>query len=274
MDKIKYFILLLLLAAPVWAKPKNVYTGEPSVLVFNIAKNKIEYSSNANVVRPIASITKIMTAMVTLDADKDLGKIIKLSNRVGSYLPIQNYNRYQLLQAMLVRSDNAAAETLAADYPGGRAAFIAKMNSQASDWGLKNTRFEDPSGLGAGNTSTVEDVAIMIETSASYWVIREISTRKQIAVETLFKKQIRNINLTNTNAPLLFEFDNILVSKTGLTSRAGWCVGLVVEQKSQRYAIVVLGSKTKQDRFRTVEQVMYNHVIDNNLPEPDLSIRP
>jgi D-alanyl-D-alanine endopeptidase (penicillin-binding protein 7) len=175
---------------------------------------------------------------------------------------------------MLVRSDNAAAETLAADYPGGRAAFIEKMNSQAREWGLKNTNFEDPTGLGARNLSTVEEIAVLMETSAAYWVIREISTRKQIAVETQFKKKIRTINLHNTNAPLLFEFDNILISKTGLTSRAGWCVGLVVEQNRQRYSIVVLGSQNKQERFRTVERVMYNHVIDNQLPEPDLSIRP
>jgi D-alanyl-D-alanine carboxypeptidase len=120
----------------------------------------------------------------------------------------------------------------------------------------------------------VEEIAVLMETSAAYWVIREISTRKQIAVETQFKKQIRKINLNNTNSPLLFEFDNILISKTGLTSRAGWCVGLVVEQRRQRYAIVVLGSQNKQERFRTVERVMYNHVIDNQLPEPDLSIRP
>lgn len=274
MGKIKYFVLALLIATPAWSKPKNTYNTEPSVVVFNISKNKIEYASNADVVRPIASITKIMTAMVTLDSDKDLNKTLRLSTRVGSYIPVQNYNRWQLLQAMLVRSDNAAAETLAADYPGGRAAFIEKMNSQAQEWGLKNTKFEDPTGLGAGNISTVEEVSTLMETSAAYWVIREIATRKQIAVETQFKKKIRTINLTNTSAPLLFEFDNILVSKTGLTSRAGWCVGLVVEQQRQRYAIVVLGSRTKQDRFRTVEQVMYNHVIDARLPEQEFSIRP
>lgn len=274
MGKITYLVLALLMATSAWAKPKKTHDIDPSVIVFNISKNKIEYSSNADVVRPVASITKIMTAMITLDSDKDLNKTLRLSTRVGSYIPVQNYNRWQLLQAMLVRSDNAAAETLAADYPGGRSAFIEKMNSQAREWGLKHTKFEDPTGLGAGNVSTVEEVAILMETSAAYWVIREISTRKQIAVETQFKKKIRNINLTNTNAPLLFEFDNILISKTGLTSRAGWCVGLVVEQQRQRYSIVVLGSRTKQDRFRTVEQVMYNHVIDARLPEQELSIRP
>lgn len=274
MGKIKYLVLALTLIAPVWAKPSKIKHAEPSVMVFNMSQNRVELVRNADVVRPIASITKIMTAMITLDQDKDLNKTLRLSTRVGSYLPVQNYNRWQLLQAMLVKSDNAAAETLAADYPGGRAAFVARMNSQVREWGLKNTRFEDPTGLGAGNVSTVEEVASLMETSAAYWVIREIGNRKQVAVDTEFKRRVRTINLTNTNAPLLFEFDNILISKTGLTSRAGYCLGLVVEQKNQRYAIVVLGSTSKQDRFRTIEQVMYNHVIDNQLREQELSIRP
>lgn len=274
MGKVKYFFLVLLISTAAWAKSKPVNIQDPSVVVFNITQNKIEYAHNQFAVRPIASVTKIMTAMITLDYNKDLSRTLKLSKRVGGHVPVQNYNRWQLLQAMLVRSDNAAAETLANDYPGGRAAFISKMNSQARDWGLKHTQFEDPTGLGTNNTSNAEEVASLMETSAAYWVIQEISTRKQIAVETQFKKQIRTINLNNTNSPLLFEFDNILVSKTGLTSRAGWCVGLVVNQNQQRYAIVVLGAKTKQDRFRTVEQVMYNHVLDNQLPNTELSIRP
>lgn len=274
MGKIKYFFLAVLLTSPVWAKTKPTAMHEPSVMVYNISQSKVEYARNADVVRPIASVTKLMTAMVALDYDKDLSRHLKLSTRVGGHLPIQNYNRWQLLQAMLVKSDNAAAETLAADYPGGRTAFVDRMNSQARDWGLKNTRFEDPTGLSAGNISNVEDLAVMLETSAAYWVIQEISTRKHIAVETQLKKQVRTINLNNTNAPLLFEFDNILVSKTGLTSRAGWCVGLVVEQRKQRYSVIVLGAQSKQDRFRTVERVMYNHIIDNQLVETELSIRP
>ena len=274
MGKIKYLFLALLLASPAWSKTKLTAMPAPSVVVYNISQNKIEYARNADIVRPIASVTKIMTAMVALDYDKDLARHLRLSTRVSGHLPMQNYNRWQLLQAMLVKSDNAAAETLAADYPGGRTAFIERMNSQAQDWGLTNTKFEDPTGIGAGNTSNVKDLATMLETSAAYWVIQEISTRKHIAVETQLKKQVRTINLNNTNAPLLFEFDNILVSKTGLTSRAGWCVGLVVEQRKQRYSVIVLGSQSKQDRFRTVERVMYNHIIDNQLVETELSIRP
>lgn len=271
MGIIKYFfITLILVSGTVTAKTK-VQKVEPSVIVYNTAKDRVEYSNNKDAVRPIASVTKIMTAMVTLDYNKDLQRMLKLDGRVGSNLPRQTYNRWQLLQAMLVRSDNAAAETLASDYPGGRSAFIAAMNQQAREWGMKNTRFEDPTGLSANNISTASEVASMMEVSAGYWIIQEVTTRKQVAVEAQFKKRVRTVNLKNTNSPLLFEFDNIVVSKTGFTSRAGFCLGLVVDQKQQQYIIVVLGAKTKQDRIRTVEKVMYNHVIDNQLPEMELT---
>jgi len=271
MGIIKYFfITLILVAGTAVAKPR-VQKVEPSVIVYNAAKDRIEYSHNKDAVRPIASVTKIMTAMVALDYDKNLQRMLKLDGRVGSNLPRQSYNRWQLLQAMLVRSDNAAAETLANDYPGGRPAFIAAMNRQAQDWGMKHTRFEDPTGLSANNISTATEVASMMEVSSGYWIIQEVTTRKQVAVEAQFKKRVRTVNLKNTNSPLLFEFDNIVVSKTGFTSRAGFCLGLVVDQKQQQYIIVVLGSQTKQDRIRTVEKVMYNHVIDNQLPEMELT---
>lgn len=270
----KLLLLLAFVAMSCQARvqvPKNI---EPSVWVYNATRNKVEFAYNSEAVRPIASITKIMTAMVALDYDKDLSRTLKLNNQVGSNLPRQHYNRWQLFQAMLVRSDNAAAETLAADYPGGRAAFINKMNQQAQEWGMKNTRFEDPTGLSANNISSVDDVADMMEASAGYWLIQEISTRKQVAVETKFKKHIRTVRLTNTNSPLLFEFDNIVVSKTGLTSRAGWCLGLVVEQRKQQFVIVVLGEPTKQHRIKTIQKLMYNHVIDSELPELELTLTP
>jgi D-alanyl-D-alanine endopeptidase (penicillin-binding protein 7) len=275
MDKIKYLLLaMIVIATSAWGKTQVSKNIEPSVWVYNVTRDRVEYAYNSEQVRPIASITKIMTAMVALDHDKDLSKMLKLDNRVGSSLPKQNYNRWQLFQAMLVRSDNAAAETLARDYPGGRSAFIARMNAQAQEWGMKNTKFEDPTGLSANNISSVDDVANMMEASAGYWLIQEITTRKQVAVETQFKKRIRTVSLKNTNSPLLFEFDNIVVSKTGLTSRAGWCLGLVVEQRKQQFVIVVLGEPTKQQRIKTIQKIMYNHVIDNRLPELELTLTP
>lgn len=242
-----------------------------SVLLYDVANHKIEMSRNADQVRSIASITKIMTAMVTLDADRDLSRKLMLSKSVHSHLPRQQYTRDQLIKAMLIKSDNAAAETLAEDFPGGRAAFIARMNFQAAMWGMHQTNFSDPSGLGVFNTSTARDVAEMMQISTGYWFIREIGGLKQIALDTKYKKNIRTIRLDHTSGPLLFTFDNVLVSKTGLTNAAGWCVGMVVEQNKKQYIVVVLGSRNKNERLATVKNIRYNHVIDTNLRDIDIS---
>jgi D-alanyl-D-alanine carboxypeptidase len=120
----------------------------------------------------------------------------------------------------------------------------------------------------------VTDTAEMMEISTGYWLIREITTRKQVAVETQSKKSTRTVNLVNTNSPLLLEFDSIIVGKTGFTSKAGWCVGMVVEHNKSQYVVIVLGAKTKQDRIWAVEKIMYNYVINNQLLETELVISP
>jgi len=232
----RWILPLLLLIGSAWAKP-----APDSVLLLNTSTNHIELSRNADRVRSIASLTKIMTAMVALDYDKDLSRRLTLTQRVGSFLPRQQYTREQLLEAMLVKSDNAAAETLAEDYPGGRTAFIAV------------------------NKSTVLDIANLMHIASGYWFIRDTSVKKQVAFETRYKKQIRTIRLSHTSESILFTFDNILVSKTGLTSAAGWCVGLVVQQNNKPYVIVVLGSANKTQRLQTVKNIIYNHVLDQNL---------
>jgi D-alanyl-D-alanine endopeptidase (penicillin-binding protein 7) len=228
-------------------------------------------SRNADKVRSIASITKLMTAMIALDYDKDLSRKLMLSKRVQSHLPRQLYTREQLIKAMLVKSDNAAAETIAEDYPGGRSAFIARMNLQAELWGMKHTNFIDPSGLGVFNTSTARDLSELMTAALGYWLIREVSAQKHIAFETKYQKKIRTINLSHTSGPLLFAFDNVLVSKTGLTTAAGWCVSMVVEQNRQQYIVIVLGSKNKKERLDTVKDIRYNHVLDTNLRELEIS---
>lgn len=252
----RFLICLFLFLNTAWA-------GE-SVFVLNTTKNRVEHVVNADQVRSIASITKLMTAMVALDYDRDLDKKLKLTRRVRGHLPVQEYSRRQLLEAMLINSDNAAAETLAEDFPGGRDRFIQRMNWYAQIWDMPNTRFSDASGLSAFNVSTAREVADLVYTSTGYWLIRDISTKKQSEIETRYKKKVRKIKLNHTSGKIL-EFDNVLVSKTGLTSSAGWCVGLAVEHQRQDYVIVILGSKNKNQRLNTVKDVMYNHIVDHNL---------
>jgi len=252
-----------ILAAIAWCVMLSAQAD--SVLLYNLSQERTVMSRDADRLRSIASITKIMTAMVTLDHNKDLSRRLQLSRSVRSNLPRQEYTREQLLKAMLINSDNAAAETIAEDYPGGRSAFIARMNMTADAWGMKDTNFVDSSGLGVFNVSTVRDVANMMTTATNYWVITQISGQKQVAIETKYRKQVRTIKLPHTSGPLLFAFDSVLVSKTGLTTSAGWCVGMVVEHSNQKYVVVVLGSRNKRERLETVKNIRYNHIVDTNL---------
>lgn len=220
---------------------------------------------NGNTVRPIASITKIMTAMVALDYSKDLDQKLKLVNNPRSSLPKIFYTKRDLLNATLVKSDNAAAETLAKDYPGGRDAFIQAMNDKAIALGMFNTSFEDASGLSKNNVSTAREVHMMLLAAMEYEFIKDASVQKEVEVETYTKKQTKTIQLPNTNRHLLFQFDNIVMSKTGTTSAAGYCVAMVVQQGRETFTMVVLGTKNHKTRVNTASSI-----IVNNIPEPSV----
>ena len=257
----RLFLLFVLIACTAQAKVRPA-PGPDSVLVMNVATGQIEYERNADQVRSIASITKLVTAMVALDHDRDLDKKLMLSTRVSTRLVKTYYTRRQLLEAMLINSDNAAAETLAEDFPGGRAAFVAMMNWYAQNWELPNTHFADPSGLSPFNVSTAREVADLVNTASGYWLIQDIGTKKQQMLETKYKKKIRKIQLHHTSGKIL-EFDNVVISKTGLTSSAGWCVAMLVGKYRKEFAIVILGAKNKDARYNTIKNLMYNHIVDN-----------
>jgi D-alanyl-D-alanine endopeptidase (penicillin-binding protein 7) len=232
-----------------------------SMLVYNQTTGTVLLSQGTQTIRPLASITKLMTALVALDAGLDLNRKLTLSSNWPAVLPRKLYTRQELLIAMLVRSDNAAAETLAADYPGGRTAFLQEMNLRAKTLGMHNTHFSDASGLSNDNKSTALDIYRLLGAASFQPFIRENSPKRQAEFETVLKKKPHTIILQNTNSPALFEFENIVITKTGLTTAAGWCVAVLVEQDNQTYAVVILGAKTKQDRLDRLKEIMYTYII-------------
>jgi D-alanyl-D-alanine endopeptidase (penicillin-binding protein 7) len=254
------FLFLMLICGNVWSK-----SLPQSVLLYNETTGHHLIQTNPDIVRPIASITKLMTAIVALDYDTNLDRPLKLVGKARGVLPRGIWTRGEVLQAMLVRSDNNAAETLAADYPGGRSAFLAAMNLKADMLGMPYANFSDASGLDNRNVTTLIGVKRLLLASAEYPLIRTISVQKQALFEQRFKKRIRKIELPNTNKDLLFEFDNIVVSKTGLTTPAGWCVGMVVEQNGQKYTVIILGARNKLERLKIAKEIMYNNITDTDL---------
>ena len=255
----KYFIFLSILCANVFASP--------SVLHYDGDKQTYKYDKDIDKVRPIASVTKLMTAMVSLNSMANLDQQLMLSKRsrlVKSSLPKQKYKRIDLLNAMLVKSDNGAAETLAENFPGGRDAFIKEMNFVAKSLSMHNTSFSDPTGLSNQNLSTAVDVSKMVSAAGGYGLIRQISVKKQTQIDTRYKKKIRKIVLPNTNRLILVEFDEVIVSKTGFTNPAGYCVALLVQKKNKNDVIVILGASNKKERIKKVEEIMFNDITDES----------
>lgn len=228
--------------------------ASPATLVIDISNNQIIDKTGEDIQRPIASLTKLMTAIVVLNSEQSLTELVKINRQLGTSLPQKNYSRLELLHAMLVRSDNSAAETLAENYPGGRSAFVRAMNSRAQDLGLYNTRFIDPSGLGVFNVSTLSDISMLLQEANRHELIRSISTLKEIRLPTERKNQF--VNLFNTNYAILSQIGDIILSKTGYTIPAGFCLAMILNRSGRDIVVVVLGEKNKQQRFDTVSRII------------------
>ena len=280
---VAFFVLFFLTISAADAKPKHkrkkkekqyaVQTyGNISVMVTNITDNTITRSQNIDQVRALASMTKLMTAMVALDYDRDMNRKLVLSKNAGSKMPRREYTRGELFHMLLIKSDNAAAETLAADYPGGRQRFIHHMNSRALMLDMYSTSFDDPSGLSKYNVSTASDVTQMVIESANYPEIREISTKKVATILTQVKQRNRVLVLHNTNTAILSQVNGVQVSKTGYTNPAGFCVAIMVHktdgEKEYHEVIVVMGARNSSHRVDTVKRVVYNGVIGDYYDTP------
>ena len=242
-------ILLMLLTVVAGVQASESHT----VLVYNVGTKETVLSENADVIRPMASITKLMTAMIALDR-------YELSDK----LPTGKKSRAtveQLLIKLLVRSDNGAAEVLARNYPQGRTAFIRAMNDRSAQLGLVDTKFSDPSGL-MPNTSTAKELVKLVAASGNYNFIRRISSQPAIYQTSQVKKKTKTVTLANTNSNILFEFNNILVSKTGFTYKAGRCLAMLVDKNGQEHVIIILGERTKQSRDQLARNLLSNSSIN------------
>lgn len=233
----------------------------PSSAVYNITEEQWIHSRNLNQTRPIASLTKLMTVMVSMDQDQDLNGLIRLKTASKRFAP-GTYTRRTMITAALVRSDNAAAQALGEAYPGGTREFVKAMNRKAAQLQMHNTRFTDASGLSTGNTATVPDVITMLRAADLYPIIREVSVLAEAEVKG---RRNRQIVIHNTNQHVLVEYTGITVSKTGFTGAAGWCMALMVSKNNQRIAVVILGADSKQARLNQIQNHL-EHDIPSTVP--------
>ena len=216
--------------------------------LYNYEREEWQVSHNTQEVRSIASITKLFTAVTILRSGVDLDERVKVTGKSGGRFPRgMMVSRNDLMKAMLISSDNLAAETLAHTYPGGFDTYLEDANRWITGWGLINTRVVDASGLLAGNVSNVNDLVKFLARIQDNTVIRTITGERNTIVRVPKGKKTITVNLKNTNSTM-FQFDNILISKTGTTNAAGKCVIMLVEKSGAPYAVVVLGQKNSQTR--------------------------
>ncbi|MBI3524043.1 MAG: D-alanyl-D-alanine endopeptidase [Betaproteobacteria bacterium] len=257
----------------------NLVVRSASALVLDQSTGTVLYEKNAGAVLPIASITKLMTAMVTLDEKPNLEEMLSIGEddvdtlkgthsrlSVGTQL-----TREEMLRLALMSSENRAASSLANHYPGGREAFIAAMNHKAQALGLQDTRFSDPTGLTAANVSSARDLVKMVAAAHQYPLIREFTTTTEYAVKIAGRQQAFH----NTNSLVKSSAWDIGLSKTGFINEAGKCLVMQAWLNNKPTIIVLLDSLGKLTRIadanrikRWVEHTALAHATTSNSNSP------
>jgi serine-type D-Ala-D-Ala endopeptidase (penicillin-binding protein 7) len=240
---------------------KAVYLRSSSALVLDADTGEIVIDKNADTVTPIASITKLMTAMVVLDRGLDLDQRIVLSRddidslkgtrsrlRPGNVL-----TRHDLLLLALMSSENRAAAALGRTYPGGIEPFVAAMNAKAAALGMKESRFVDATGLSPHNVSSARDLVKLVRAAHEYQKIREFSTRDRYSVRV--SERGRPLAFHNTNGLVRAHHWEVGLSKTGYISEAGRCLVMHVKLASKDLIVVLLDSWGKQSRIGDANRI-------------------
>jgi D-alanyl-D-alanine endopeptidase (penicillin-binding protein 7) len=282
------FVGLFGLSLSVWAEQ-----GTPAadvvapLLTLNVSKLKLAsanalvldakagqpiYAKSADTVTPIASVTKLMTAMVVLDAEQPLDEpisvgiadidLLKGSHsrlNLGAELP-----RSEMLRLALMASENRAASSLARHYPGGTEACVEAMNLKAASLGMTHTHFDDPTGLSSSNVSTASDLSRMVRAAAEYDLIRNYTTTPSHYVEVQPTGKVLGYN--NTNALVRAGQWDITVSKTGFIREAGKCLVMLANIASRPIVIVLLDSYGQLTRIGDANRVKHWLETGETLP--------
>lgn len=248
-------VVMLAITGSAFAQKGDLTLKSRAALIFDAQQGHAIYSKNTDTIMPIASITKLMTAMVVLDAQLPLSEEITIDSadidvlkntrsrlKVGS-----NLTRQQLLRLALMSSENRAAAALGRAYPGGIEAFVSAMNNKAFELGMGNSRFVDSTGLSSANVSTARDLVKMVEAAHFYEEIRDFSTTTTHALNSPDYR--RGLKYTNSNNLVSNVQWQIGVSKTGFLSAAGRCLVMQANITGKPVIIVLLDSNGKKTRI-------------------------
>lgn len=219
------------------------------------------FAKNANNVTPIASITKLMTAMVVLDAQQNLDQTLTVDLDDLDFLKASRsrlsigseLTRREMLRLALMSSENRAASSLGRFYPGGLGAAVAAMNAKAKALGMNNTRYVDTTGLSPENVSTARDLAVMVQAAQRYPLIREFSTQPEEYVQ--IPATGKTLHFNNSNALVKSGGWDISLQKTGFIREAGRCVVMLAQIAQRPVVLVLLDSVGKFSRIGDAQRV-------------------
>lgn len=234
--------------------PSQLHLASGSALLTDLQTGKVLYESKPDKVVPIASVTKLMTAMVVLDAKQSMTEEIDIDishtkEMKGVFSRVKlgsTLDRRNMLLIALMSSENRAAASLAHHYPGGYNAFITAMNAKARSLGMSHTRYVEPTGLSEHNVSSARDLTKLLMAARQYPMLRELSTTREKTVA--FKHPNYTLGFRNTDHLLNSNWD-IQLTKTGFTNQAGHCLVLVTRMADRPVAMVVLDAYGKFTHF-------------------------
>lgn len=252
-------LLLACFMSVAQAAPQTQELASGSALLVDLNTNQVLYSSNPDLQVPIASVTKLMTAMVVLDAkqplDQQLTIVIKdVAEMRGVYSRVRlgsQLSRRDMLLLTLMSSENRAAASLAHHYPGGVPAFVAAMNAKAQALGMTHTRYREPTGLSEKNVSTANDLVKLIKAAGQFPLIGQFSSTREHVQQ--FAKPRYSLGFRNTNSLVHKPNWSIQLTKTGFTNAAGHCLVMRTQMAGKPVAFVVLDAFGK-----------YTHMADAN----------
>jgi len=230
-----------------------------SVLIIDQSDSSVLYSRHSDVAMPIASITKLMTALVVLDAKQPLDEAIEVTE-ADRDLPKAAFSRLtvgttlsrgDLMHLALMASENRAAHALGSNYPGGLPAMVEAMNAKAAELGMTNSHFVDPTGLSSQNVASPEDLSKLVIAASHNSTIREFSTDRHYAV----KVRRHMVEFRNTDNLVANPTWNIIVQKTGYIAEAGKCLVMAAVIEGRSVVIVLLDSLGKYTRVADAKRI-------------------
>ncbi len=237
-----------------------------NAIVVDPATDRVLYAKDAGETVPIASLTKLMSALVFLEQKPDLRRVVQVTRaeiRGGGHTRLLNGERvslYDLLHMSMMNSDNVATRVLARESGLSGDRFVARMNEKAAELGLTHTHFAEPTGLDQNNVSTATELARLLRVAADHYLIREITTTPSYVFVTEYPGRRRVITRThhivNTNRLLRSNRYEFACSKTGFIGASGYCVATWLRDQGRDLIAVVLGAPTNATRFADVVRLV------------------